>query len=300
MSSAIETDVVIIGAGPAGITAAIQLKRYGISFVLLEKGRVGGLLWNANLVENYPGFPNGISGPALVALLVQQMARLDVEVRCGEAVALDYDEFGLLVNTRESTYHPRCVVVATGTQPRPFSLPVSPDARGRVVRDVMPLLDVEGKHVAIIGAGDAAFDHALNMAKKRNSVTILNRGPDVQCLSLLKTRVDQEPAISYRGGIAVREVKSDKMAGKLQIECQADGQIEQIEADFLVLAIGRDPQLDFLSAGLRAKEQELMNQGRLYFVGDVHNGLLRQMAIAAGDGLRAAMQIEAALREGRL
>lgn len=162
MSSAIKTDVVIIGAGPAGITAAIQLKRYGVPFALLEKGRVGGLLWNANLVENYPGFPNGISGPELVALLVQHMARLAVEVTCGEVVALDYDEFGLLVSTQNSTYRPRCVVVATGTQPRPFSLPISPNARGRVVRDVVPLLNVEGKHVAIIGAGDAAFDHALN------------------------------------------------------------------------------------------------------------------------------------------
>lgn len=300
MPAAIKTDVAIIGAGPAGIAAAIQLKRYGVSFVLLEKGRVGGLLWNANLVENYPGFPNGIPGPALVALLEKQMARLDIEAVHDEVAGLRLDEQGLFVEARQGAYRPRAVVVATGTQPRPIPLPVSSDARARVVHEVVPLLDVEGKHIVVLGAGDAAFDHALNMAKKRNSVTILNRGRVVKCLGLLKQRADAESRITYRDGMTVGQVMADETAGGIKIRCEAGGQGEDIRADYLVCAVGRDPQLNFMSASILAREQELVNKGRLYFVGDVHNGSLRQMAIAAGEGLRAAMQIFIGLQEQRL
>jgi thioredoxin reductase len=276
-------EVIIIGAGPAGMTAAIQLKRYGIPFVLLEKERVGGVLWNANLVENYPGFPAGVSGPKLVGLIGKQMKRLGVEVTIDSVMRLRYKKTGILVKTLKAEYHPHFVIVASGTKPNPFPIPVHGPARSRVFSDVYHLLGESDKRIVIIGAGDAAFDYALNLTKNRNSVTILNRGREVKCLGLLWERVRDEPGIEYRAQAPVCKVELDETAGRLRVQTEAK---ESIFADYLLFATGRVPQVSFLP-------DEIINNDLegIYFVGDVKNGLYRQAAIAAGDGLRAAMDI---------
>jgi len=276
-------EVVIIGAGPAGMTAAIQLKRYGIPFILLEKERAGGLLWNANLVENYPGFPAGVSGPKLVHLIEKQMDRLGVPVSHDEVVDVQGGDNQFLVVTRNTLYAPRFLIVASGTRPKPFPLAIPEEAQDRVFSEVYPLLNEHDKQIVIIGAGDAAFDYALNMTKNRNSVTILNRTREVKCLGLLWERAMAEPAITYRAGAPVSGVKLDETASRLELRLEAG---ESIEADYLLFAIGRVPETDFLSGELLDK-----NIDGLYFVGDVKNGPYRQAAIAAGDGLRAAMKI---------
>ncbi|MBN1452330.1 MAG: NAD(P)/FAD-dependent oxidoreductase [Anaerolineales bacterium] len=284
-------EVVIIGAGPAGMTAAIQLKRYGIPFVLLEKERVGGLLWNANLVENYPGFPAGVSGPKLVGLIEKQMRRIGVEVTFDPVSQLARDELGFRVKTLQAEYRPRFAIVASGTKPNPFPFAIPDAARGMVFSDVYHLLHVSDKRIVIIGAGDAAFDYALNLVKKGNFVTILNRGGEVKCLRLLWERAMADSAVEYRAETPVGKVDLDETplercgetAGRLRVRTDAG---ESLEADYLLFAIGRVPQTDFLSDELVGKKGN-----GLYFVGDVKNGLFRQAAIAAGDGLRAAMEI---------
>jgi len=276
-------EVVIIGAGPAGMTAAIQLKRYGIPFIMLEKERVGGLLWNANLVENYPGFPAGISGPKLVGLIEKQMERIGVEVTFDSVSQFTRDEMGFRVKTLQTEYVPRFVVVASGTKPNPFPLAIPDVARDMVFSDMYPLLHVSDKRIVIIGSGDAAFDYALNLVKKGNFVTILNRGRQVKCLGLLWERAMAEPAIQYRAEVTIRKVDFDITAGRLRVKTEAG---ESLEVDYLLFAIGRIPQTDFLSDELVDKKSD-----GLYFVGDVKNGLFRQAVIAAGDGLRAAMEI---------
>jgi len=282
-------EIVIIGAGPAGVTAAIQLKRYGVPFVLLEKERVGGLLWNANLVENYPGFPAGVNGPKMIGLIEKQMVRIGVSVTMDTVSRLQYDGGGFRVKTLQAEYRPRYVIVATGTKPNPIPLTLPEAAQDRVFSDVYHLLDVTGKQIVIVGAGDAAFDYALNLVKKRNFVTILNRGGDVKCLGLLWERTLAEPSIEYRAETPVSAVEVDETGSihsgvsRLRVRTEAG---ESIKADYMLFAIGRVPQTNFLSERLMSNQIE-----DLYFVGDVKNGLYRQAAIAAGDGLRAAMDI---------
>jgi thioredoxin reductase len=276
-------EILIIGAGPAGMTAAIQLKRYGVPFVLLEKERAGGLLWNANLVENYPGFPAGISGPKLVHLIEKQMERLGVKVMDDCVTRLRYKKQAFQVKTLQTEYHPRFVIVASGTKPNPLPIPVQRAARSRVFGDVYHLLAESGKQIVIIGAGDAAFDYALNLTKNRNSVTILNRGREVKCLGLLWERARAEPGIAYRAETPVCKVELDETGSRLRVRTEANG---FLTADYLLFATGRVPQVSFLP-------DEILNNHLegIYFAGDVKNGLYRQAAIAAGDGLRAAMEI---------
>lgn len=295
--AASQPEVVIVGAGPAGIAAAIQLRRSEIPFVLLEKDRVGGLLWNANLVENYPGFPNGISGPRLIALFEKQMRRLGIEVVADEVTSLDVGSQGPIVGARAHTYSPRAVLVASGTAPRPFPLEIPADARDRVFATVLPLLRARRKHVAIVGAGDAALDYALNLLR-RNTVTILNHCTAIQGLPLLWERARASANFHYRDEINVTRVSTSEGSRSLMLQCESKGTASTVSADYVIFALGREAHTSFLSARVREQESILQERGKLYFVGDVRNGPLRQTAIAAGDGLRAAMQIYNARRAG--
>ena len=289
------SNVLIVGAGPAGMTAALQLKRYGIECTLYEKTRLGGLLNNANLVENYPGFPGGIPGPALVALFEQQLQAVGAGVTHAEVLSLDYSEGKFQLTTQTGEHEAAIAVVASGTRPRRFTQLDIPEAvQSRVHYEIYPLLQLEGKRIAIVGAGDAAFDYALNLGKK-NDVTILNRSETVKCLPLLWERTQAAQGIHYYSNTAVLAVLEHPQGGLLVAHTSTQGDA-LLEVDYLIGALGREACLDFISPRLLAQVDELHKRGMLYFIGDVKNELYRQTAIAVGDGILAAMKIFETLR----
>jgi thioredoxin reductase len=282
--------VMIIGAGPAGLAIAIQLKRYGIGPLLFEGRAPGGLLRNANLVENYPGFPKGITGTRLANLFVRQAQNLNIEVMHEEVLYLAHEHDIFEVRTAKNTYHSNVAVIATGTKPCRLKTITMPEAlRDRVFYEVYELLHLDNKYVAIIGSGDAAFDYALNLSRK-NRVIILNRGENPKCLPLLWDRVQNVSAIEYRNQTEVCELRTDPGGGML-VDCQSGAGALQFHADYLVGAIGREPCLDFLPEALLRKAPALEERGVLYMIGDVKNGLFRQTSIAVGEGVLAAMKI---------
>ncbi|MEW6717179.1 MAG: NAD(P)/FAD-dependent oxidoreductase [Chloroflexota bacterium] len=286
--------VCIIGAGPAGLASAIQLKRYGIAALIFERGQIGGLLHNANLVENYPGFPNGLPGPDLAALFEKQMKKIGVKPIFQEVTHLDFNEDRFTLHSSQQTYQAHVAVVATGTKPKRFSnLPITPNLEDRICYEVTQLRNVTGKHVVIVGAGDAAFDYALNLGKN-NRITILNRGNQLKCLPLLWQRASQNPDIHYQTNVKIKSVRG-ATNGRIMIDCLSDRVLKKIEADYLLGAIGREPNLDLLSPKLLNMTQKDKVRIRLYTIGDVHNGIFRQTAIAVGDGIRAAMHIHQTL-----
>ncbi|MCL0075284.1 NAD(P)-binding domain-containing protein [Dehalococcoidia bacterium] len=281
-------EVAIIGAGPGGIAAAIQLKRYGMEPLLLEKSHIGGLLVNANLVENYPGFPRGIPGADLVKLFDSQLREVGVALHFVEVRRLDWQE-SFILETRETKSHSRIAVVASGTKPRRFTdIEIPPEATERVFYEVYPIAGVNGKRIAIIGAGDAAFDYALNLGR-RNEVTILNRGRKKRCLPLLWERAEKSPHITYREDTAIAAIRGSLNGLVLEIKSPA-GKWE-LSADYVIFAIGRVRQLDYFSERLTKMASELEERGLLYFVGDVRNDIYRQSSIAVGDGVHVAMKI---------
>lgn len=281
-------DVTIVGAGPAGIAAAIQLKRWGIEPLLLEADHVGGLLVNANLVENYPGFPDGISGIDLVELFKSQLARVDVVARYEEVLEIDHDEnFKLRTSKRE--FESKFAVIASGTQPSTFdSVSIPKEVIGKVFYEVYPIIGVEGKIIAIIGAGDAAFDYAMNLSRK-NEVTILNRGSKRKCLPLLWERTQKSAHISYNENTALYAIADN--GNRLVLKCKIPPGDWELVTDYVIFAIGRKPRMGFLSKRLTELASELKKEGTLFFVGDVANDIYRQTTIAVGDGVRAAMKI---------
>jgi thioredoxin reductase (NADPH) len=290
------TDIAIIGAGPAGLATALQLKRYAIHPLIFECNRIGGLLWNANLVENYPGFSGGIPGPQLVERFVEQMKETNITV-IGERVnKLHHHDKFFQVETEQRVYIANIIVVASGTKAKLLTdCTIDAEIQARIFYEVFPLLQQKHCRIAIIGAGDAAFDYALNLARN-NEVIIINRGKKTKCLPLLWERASTVPGIIYHPKTSLAVLKKTE-PDKITLECiQPNGKLA-IQADFLLYATGREPQLDFMYPIEPSELAILEKDGYIHFVGDVKNGIYRQTAIAVGDGILTAMKIYQQLKE---
>lgn len=291
------TEALIIGAGPAGLAAALQLQRRGADFILLERQQVGGLLNNANLVENYPGFPGGIAGEALIQRFHQQVTELGVAITYEDVVSLEYADGKFRVLTPQASFQAPMAIIASGTLGNtPENLPTPSELSGRVLTEILPIKSVTGKRVTIIGAGDLAFDYALNLGR-RNEVLILNRSQERKCLPLLWARASHMQSITYQEQTQLVGIQAGNKDG-VELHVEAPGGEKFLVCDFLVYAIGRRPNTGFITEKVWQMMDELEQRGVLFRIGDVKNGIYRQAAIAVGDGILAAMHIIRKL-EGR-
>lgn len=291
--------VVIIGAGPAGLAAALQLQRQGIPPLLLERHKVGGLLNNAYWVENYPGFVEGVSGPDLVDIFRRQVERLGVIITAEEVTAVKYQDkiFRIVTNKREIAA--KILVAATGTKAKSFPQGFfSGNLEGKIFSEVYPLVNEEGKTILIVGAGDAALDYALNLARE-NQVIILNRGSRIKGLSLLWKRVQKNDSIEYFPEMEIEKIVSSEK-GSITVLARSGAKTKNFNPDYLLTAIGREPEWGFVNAEFIKQVEGLQNQKVLYLIGDLQNGAFRQTSLAVGDGIRAAMEIEQNWRKDKV
>jgi len=290
-------DVAVIGGGPGGIAAAVQLRRSGLGVVLYEATRLGGLLWNARRVDNYPGFPGGVAGPALAGLLAEHVAAAGVTVRAAEVRTLDYDGSRFIIEDAGGAAAARAAVVASGTKPKTFAdVTVTPEVWDRIRYDVVGLREERGRKFVVVGGGDAAFDYALTLAAN-NEVVILNRGPAKKCLPALGAEAAATSAIRYCANARITALAS--RGGGVAVAYDTPTHSAESLADYVVFAIGREPASEFLAPQLVEKRRELETAGILHFIGDVKNGRFRQTAIAAGEGVAAGMALAARLGEAR-
>jgi len=284
-------EVIIIGAGPAGIASAIQLKRYRVKFTLLEQKEIGGLLINAHRVENYPGFPEGISGPELVERFRNHLKNAGVEVRSEKVEEMEYGEKQFIIKTDRGMLSSTIAIIATGTQPKELSIPtISENIKERVFYEVHPIRGVGKKIIAVVGGGDAAFDYALNLSLN-NKVIILNRSERARCTPVLWERAMRIKNISYLDNISVKEISDHQH--KVLLRCKKSDlqKTTRVEADYVIVAVGRKPRLEFLGSELKMNYNALAQAKKLYLIGDVKNETYRQTAICVGDGVRTAMEI---------
>lgn len=291
-------DVAIVGAGPAGISAAIQLRRSGVEPVLLEKNMPGGLLLNANLVENYPGFPGGITGPELAGLFKSHLETVGQPIDFENVINIEFENglFSVVTDRREIVA--KIAVLASGTQPVGFTdFQIPDECSTRIFHEIFPIRESAGCNIIIVGAGDAAFDYALNLGRN-NIVTILNRGEKISSLPVLRERAEKNRNIEYLPGARLESIS---MADEgLLADVVSIDETRKMAADYIVFAIGRKAGLDYLSDDMKRMLPELEADGKLYMVGDIKNDKYRQTAICAGDGIKTAMKIKSMLDEGAL
>lgn len=292
-----QEEIAIIGAGPAGVAAAVQLRRMGRDPLVFEKGRPGGLLRSANLVENYPGFPDGIAGRELAELIGRHMERFSVRLINEEVVGMDYSGGRFVLEHHSGVCTAHRVILSAGTVPRDdHGIAVSGRAADLIFHS--PESIREGTDTVIVGAGDAAFDYALNLAP-RNRVLILGRSDKPRALKVLVERAEENESIGYfsNAGISDIEAANGELVLRLKDPCGLKfpepfdaGSSDKVRADNALFATGRVPATGFLSDQLLEMSRHLEKEGKLFFAGDIRGGRCRQAAVAAGDGLRAAMK----------
>ena len=280
-----------MGCGPAGIACAIQLKRLGLEPLVIEKNQPGGILVNANLVENYPGFPGGISGPELANRFVTQANSFNILIQQDEIQLANISNDIISLKSKKGFYQCNILVIATGTSPViPENCPENMVEEGLVHFDITRLRLSKEKTIGIIGAGDAAFDYSLSLAENDNNVMIFNRGNRTKALKVLREKVFINNKIKYLENTVLKYVEIKPGKGLQAIFSSASG-ISKYSLDYLIFATGRLPGTGFFRESLKGELSGLVKEHRLYFIGDVINGNCRQVSIAVGDGVKAAMEI---------
>jgi thioredoxin reductase (NADPH) len=289
-------NAVIVGAGPAGMAAAIYLQRAGLTPQVLEKDTPGGLLRNANLVENYPGFARGIKGEELVGRFVEQVENLGIEVKRDSVKKVKLTRGTFKTETESGELASRAVIIASGTRPKVPRIPGVEGLQGKkVFSDIISMHIPENKdyHYLILGGGDAAFDYALNIRGRGHRATIVSRSQP-QCLPLLRERAATK-GIAVREGIVVEQVEETVQG--VVMRCRAGPRRLRLYGDAVVVAYGRTPELRMLDRSLLRRVRNLRappatDVPGLYLAGDVVRGRNRQTGIAVGDGIMAAMLLE--------
>lgn len=282
-------DSIIVGCGPAGMTAALQLRRTGHMVLCIERSRPGGLLLHAGQVENYPGTDGSPSGEDLAALFLGKLRAFGVEPVIEEV--LDWRKEGghFVVSTNRASYKARTLVLATGTRPLdpPFQVQGA-NCLHRFSNDFLRIRSFPPASVIIVGGGDAAFDYALSLSSRGWKVTLVFRKDRPSALKLL---VD----MAFAAGITVLPAFLPE-----GVECRKEsvflvgverGEKKTLEADYVLTAIGRRPE-DGLLKAVDTPANLMGEVGQvpgLFVAGDVRRSGFRQAVIAAGDGMASAM-----------
>ncbi len=287
-------DVGIIGAGPAGIAASIYLKRAGIDITLFEKNEIGGLLLNAYLVENYPGFPLGINGKKLCLLMKKQLKKWDIKPIMKDVKQIKIEKNNFILNIKNGKITLKAVILATGTIPRELNIPGEHKIAGKLlfyeIKDLLPRLK-PGNICCIIGGGDAAFDYALNLVYNRVAVEIYFRSKIPTCLTILEERAKKCSDIRIFPCLTPISIK--ERDGKPEIKFRStDNKTTHVrKPDYVLIACGRYPNKKLLPIDF-----EKRNIPGLFIAGDIRTGNFRQVGIAVGEGIYIAMNVETYLK----
>lgn len=288
-------DVGIIGGGPAGISASIYLKRAGFKITLFEKNTIGGLLLNANFIENYPGFPDGIKGKKLGDLLKNHLTKWDIKIVNKEIKSINKENDNFILKTNDSETKFKSIIIATGTNYKKIGIPAEDELKNKFIfyeiKDLLPLIKPSNKCI-IIGGGDAAFDYSLSLTEKKVETDIYFRSKKPKCLPLLSDRVKKIPSVSLYPNF--KPLNITNKYNKLEISFQSllnNKKTITKKTDFILIACGRTPNESLLT-----DEFKKNNIPGLYIAGDINTGNFRQTGIAVGEGIHAAMNVETYLR----
>lgn len=301
-------NLVIIGSGPAGYTAAIYAGRAELKPLLFEGlasgGQPGGQLMLTTEVENFPGFPNGIQGPDLMANMKKQAERFDVEILSKDVTEVDFSQRPFLVKSGEQSFFAKGVIVCTGSQAKWLGVPGEQTYQGRGVSACATCdgFFFKGKEVVVVGGGDSAMEEANFLTRFASKLTILVRKDVLRASKIMQDRVMANPKIEIVWHAEVAEVVGDgtKMTG-LKVKNNQSGEVTDLVADGLFVAIGHKPNTELFQGKLELDEAgylvtkpgstETSVEG-VYAGGDVADHKYRQAISAAGTGCMAALDAE--------
>lgn len=300
-------DVVIIGAGPAGLTAGLYASRARLNSLLIERGLVGGQIANAERVENYPGFPEGIGGPELGQLMHQQATQYGLKTVIAEATGIELQKGQKLVKTTEGDFIARAVIIAGGSKRQTLDVPGEEEFTGKGVSycATCDAAFFREQPVAVVGGSDAALTEALHLAKFASRITVIHRRRQLRATRILQERAFAEPKIEFRWDSTVEKIEGENSVKRIGLNQVKTGEKSALEVAGVFISIGFKPDTDYLKGilPLDAVGHIITNEKMeteipgILAAGDIRQDSARQAITAAGDGATAAIYAERFLTE---
>jgi len=293
-------DAIIIGGGPAGLTAGIYLSRARMNTLLLEKLSPGGQAILTEIIENYPGFPNGISGPELMQNMEKQAVEFGVQIKYGQVIEVKNDEKSKvkIVKTEDQEYRTLSIIIASGAEARKLNIPGEEKFTGRGVSycGTCDAPFFKDKKIALVGGGDTAIEEALYLSKFAREITVIHRRDRLRATKILQERIFSNQVINFSwNSIPLKIVGKNQVEGILVKDIKTNEE-KEIICDGVFIFVGYLPETNFIkniikltNKGYIETDDNMMSSVEgIYACGDVRNKLLRQVVTACGEGATAA------------
>jgi thioredoxin reductase (NADPH) len=292
-------DVIIIGGGPAGLSAGLYAARTKLKTLMIEKGIIGGKMIEASLIDNYPGFPDGISGYELSELMLKQVNKYGLDINSTSVISIDTQGKNKLVKTEDGNFSAPTIIITGGSERQKLGVPGEKEFSGKGV-SYCATCDgpfFQDKDVAIIGGGNAAVTEALHLIKFASKVTIIHRRDKFRATAVVQERAFSEPKINIIWDTIVEAIEGDKYVGKLRLLNVKDNALSYLEVAGVFVSIGLIPNTAYLKEILPLDDHGniIVNNKMeteipgIFAAGDIRHNSIRQVVAAAGDGAVAAM-----------
>lgn len=301
-------DVVIIGGGPAGLTAGLYLSRAKRRTLLLDKDSFGGYIKNVEWIENYPGFADGVSGAQLASQMVNQAVKYGLQMETAEVTGIElFSSCRWVGCTGGQGYTTNIVIIAGGSRNKKLGVPGEESLQGK---GVFSCAFCDGGHftdrvVAVCGGGDAGITEALYMTKLASQVILIEAEPKLTATGVLQERASANPKLEIRCGLTVEAIVGDDRVEAIELVDKASKRKETLKVEGVLVHIGLDPNTEYLDSTvpLDSQGQVIVNEKMetevpyILAAGDIRSGSPRQIVTAVGDGAIAAISAERLLQK---
>lgn len=294
--------VIIIGSGPAGLTAAVYAARANLRPLVLAGGLYGGQLMLTTDVENYPGFPEGIMGPDLMIRFREQAERFGARIENVDVTSVDFSKTPAIVRTDDAEFEAETIIVATGASALWLDVPGEERLRGRGVSSCATCDGAffRDKAIVVVGGGDSALEEALFLTRFGRRVTVIHRRDRLRASKIMADRALAHEKIDFIWDSVVEEILGDTHVTAIRLRNVIDGSEREFFTDALFVAIGHTPNTQIFAGQLHLDERGYIvspdgtstNVEGVFVAGDVNDFRYRQAITAAGAGCRAAMDAE--------
>ncbi len=293
-------DTIIIGAGPAGMTASLYAARSNLKVALLERGILGGQMNNTSDIENYPGYAN-ISGPELAEKMFEPLENLGVEHLFGSVEKIEHQGAIKKVFTEDEVFETKTLIIATGAVHRHLGVSGEEELNSRGVSycAVCDGAFFRDEDLLVVGGGDSAVEEAVFLTRFANTVTIIHRRDELRAQKLLQERAFANEKIHFIWDSVVKEIKGDKRVSSVMVENVKTGEVSERKFGGVFIYVGLDPVSEFVKdlgitneAGWIVTDNHMKTAiSGIYAVGDVREKDLRQVTTAVGDGAVAGQEV---------